>query len=63
MAFPVSFGPGDRNQHLIEQVFAELSAGDPLRLRSLLERGTEVTDHGRLSGAGSEHTGHRLLMP
>jgi hypothetical protein len=29
MAFPVSFGPGDRNQHLIEQVLAELNAEDP----------------------------------
>jgi len=54
---------GDRNQHLIEQVFAELNAEDPPAPQVLLKRGTLVTDHGHLSAPGSEPTGHRLPMP
>jgi hypothetical protein len=54
---------GDRNPHLIEQVFAELNAEDPPAPQVLLKRGTEVTDHGHLSAPGSEPTGHRLPMP
>jgi hypothetical protein len=55
---------GDRNQHLIEQVFAELNAEDPRAPQVLLKRGTLVTDHGHLSAPDRnlQVTGSHAMM-
>ena len=56
---------GDRNQHLIEQVFAELNAEDPPAPQVLLKRGTEVTDHGHLrAGIGTYRSpaSHAMML-